>query len=203
MSPRPGTTTVDAFGLDPATVRALSPVLSLRWSIGVDGGENLPTEGPALVVFSQRFGLTERLVVIEGLRSATGRFVRPLGFADVAPIGPVLRRLGSIPATVPDLRVLLRTGGVAALGATPSLARHTEAALDVELLTVARRSAAPVVPVAVVGAEWRRRRRLVVGPPVETPAAVTLGPLAMARDAAEVVRAVERLRSGGGRAWRS
>ena len=48
-----------------------------------------------MVVCNRRFGVSEPLVLTAGLGRATGRWVRLVGLPDVAPVGPILRRLGS------------------------------------------------------------------------------------------------------------
>jgi len=173
-----GSYTVDEWGLDPDLVQLVSPVLALRWQVIVEGAEALPEAGPALLVFSRRFGMSEPFVVSRGVRHATGRYVRVAGVPDVAPVGPALRRLGGVLARSDELAGLLRADHLVAvgLGATPRH-RHHAGRPPLDLLAPARATGAPVFPAAVTGRELGRRWRLVIGPPVELP--VTRGPLAV------------------------
>ena len=90
-----GTYHVDPWGLDPDVVELVSPLGRLRWSLEVDGAHQLPAVGPAIVVCNRRFGVSEPFVLAAGLARATGRLVRLVGLPDVAPVGPMLRRLGA------------------------------------------------------------------------------------------------------------
>jgi hypothetical protein len=181
-----GTYAVDEWGLDADLVAATAPVLGLRWSVDVAGAEHVPAAGPVLLVANRRFGVSEPFVVALGLGRETGRHVRPLGVPDVAPAGPLLRRLGGVLDRPDELAGLLRAGEVA-LAFCGRLARPRHRAGPVPPATVvpAVGTGAPVVPVAVVGREAGRRWRVVVGPPVPTPAA--RGPLA-AVELAEAAR---------------
>src|SRR2546423_9822635 len=91
-----GSYTVDEWGLDPDLVQLVSPVLAARWQVIVEGADALPKDGPAMLVFNRRFGLSEPFIVSRGVRQATGRYVRVAGAPDVAPVGPALRRLGGV-----------------------------------------------------------------------------------------------------------
>jgi hypothetical protein len=182
-----GAYTVDEWGLDADLVQLLSPLLAVRWHVTVDGADALPADGPALLVFSRRFGLSEPFVVSRGVRHTTGRYVRVAGAPDIAPVGPALRRLGAVLARPDELAGLLRADHLVAvgLGATPRH-RHHAGRPPLDLLAPALATGAPVFPVGVTGHELGRRWRLVIGPPVERPA--TRGPLA-AEELADRARA--------------
>ena len=182
-----GSYTVDEWGLDPDLVQLVSPALALRWQVAVEGAEALPHDGPAMLVFSRRFGWSEPFVVSRGVRQATGRYVRVAGAPDVAPVGPALRRLGGVLARADALAGLLRADHLVAvgLGATPRH-RHHAGRPPLELLAPALATGAPVFPVGVTGREVGRRWRLVIGPQVERPS--TRGPLA-AEELADRARA--------------
>lgn len=181
-----GSYTVDEWGLDPDLVQLVSPVLAVRWQVIVEGADALPKDGPAMLVFNRRFGLSEPFVVSRGVRQATGRFVRVAGAPDVAPVGPALRRLGGVLARPDELAGLLRADHLVAVGlrATPRQ-RHYAGVPPLDLLAPVLATGAPVFPIGVTGRELGRRWRLVVGPPVEHPP--TRGPLAV-EELAERVR---------------
>src|SRR3954468_5906344 len=172
-----GAYTVDEWGLDEDLVQFVSPFLAVRWQIAVDGAEELPDDGPAVLVFNCRFGISEPFVVARGIRQAIGRYVRAAGAPDVAPVGPALRRMGAVLARPDELAGLLRADEVVAGGVRHSPRRHHAGEPPAQLLAPALAVGAPVFPVAVTGRELGRRWRLVVGPSLERPAA--RGPLAV------------------------
>ena len=173
-----GSYTVDEWGLDTDLVQFVSPFLSVRWQIAVEGAEALPDDGPAVLVFNRRFGISEPFVVARGVRHAIGRYVRAAGAPDVAPVGPALRRMGAVLARTDELAGLLRADHMIAVGLRASARRrHHAGEPPGELLAPALAQGAPVFPVAVTGRELGRRWRLVIGPSIERP--TTRGPLAV------------------------
>lgn len=138
-----GTFDVDPWGLDDDLLDVLAPLASLRWSISVEGEEVL-LEGPALLVAPRRLiAPTESVVLAAAVRRATGRPLRVLGIPDLAPIGPVLRRLGGAVDHPAEARALLRAGHLV-------LARHDH---DVD-------DDVRVVDVRTIGWELGRRWRV-------------------------------------------
>jgi hypothetical protein len=182
-----GTNVVDPWGLDHDLVSLVDPLMDLRWSIAVDGADGVPAEGPAVVVANRRFGISEPLVLGRALRRATGRTARILGVPDVAPIGPVLRRIGGAVDRPEELAALLRAGELVMVGLGVSIRwRHRAGSLDPRALEPALRQRVPVLPAAVIGQEYGRAWRVVLGEPLALPAGA--GPLAVA-DLAESARA--------------
>jgi hypothetical protein len=110
---------VDQWGADPELVDLLSPLTGLLLRVHVEGARHVPPDGPAVLVANRRLGLVEPFVLGRGVRQAAGRRVRFLGIPDVAPIGPVLRRLGGAVNRPAELAALLRAGHVAALALGP------------------------------------------------------------------------------------
>jgi hypothetical protein len=106
---------VDEWGLDPDLVRTLLPLARLRWSIETLGAPHLPVDGPALVVYSRRIGVSEQAVLGTAVYRATHRVVRFVGVPDVAPVGPLLRRLGGVLRRADEIAGLLRAGEVVAM----------------------------------------------------------------------------------------
>ena len=183
---------IDEWGLDADLVRTLSPLAALRWAVDVEGGERIPEVGGALLVHNRRVGMSEPFVVSRGVRLATGRFLRPLGLPDVAPVGPALRRLGAAVNRPEEMAGLLRAGHLVALSLDRSLRHRSRAGgLHPQALTPAVAAGVPVLPVAVVGRELGRSWRVEIGEPLEAPAGG--GPLAAAELADGVRAAVQRL----------
>ena len=114
-----GAYTVDEWGLDTELVELVSPLFGLRWGIDVAGAENVPLDGPAVLLLEGRPAPSAPWVVSRGVRLATGRFVRVLGLPDVAPVGPVLRRFGAALDREDELAGLLREGNVVVTSTPP------------------------------------------------------------------------------------
>jgi len=191
-----GTFSIDEWGLDPDLVHLTSPLFTVRWNVSVAGAEHVPAEGPAVVVFNQRLGLSEPMVVPRAIRLATGRHVRVAGVIDVAPIGTVLRRLGGVLADPDEVVGLLRAGQVVGLGLSREPVWGRPGDLDLDLLAPAVDAGVPIVPCAVGGLEVGRRWRLALGPPVSPPglAASTPDVLDAVRDVISRSRAPRRAR---------
>jgi hypothetical protein len=187
-----GTNPIDEWGLDPELVDLVSPLLAVRWRIDVDGGEHLPAEGPAMVVFNRRFGVSEMFVLSRGLRKATGRFIRPVGAPDVGVLGPALRRFGVVQSHPDEVSGLLRAGELVAVPLDREVVhRHHAGAVPLRHLAAAVVAGVPVVPVGVVGREVGRRWRMLVGEPIA--ASPRRGPLTVAEVADAARREVQAL----------
>lgn len=187
-----GSYTVDEWGLDTDLIQMLSPVLALRWQVVVDGIDAMPADGPALLVFNRRFGLSEPFVVSRGVRQASGRHVRIAGAPDVAPLGSALRRLGGVLARPDEIAGLLRAGHVVAVSLDASPRRRQLAGVaPAALLAPALATGADVLPVAVTGRELGRRWHLMIGAPIDHP--TSRGPLAAEELADRVRSAVQTL----------
>jgi hypothetical protein len=167
-----GTHDVDPWGLDPDLVDLLSPLARARFRIEVDHEDRLPGAGPALLVANRPRGLSAPFVLARGVRLATGRFVRMVGVPDVAPVGPVLRRLGGVLARPDEVAGVLRAGQVAGV-----LLDHRGRAPRA-LVEPAFELGVPVVPAALLGHELGRRWRVALGAPRRAEARP--GPLAVA-----------------------
>jgi hypothetical protein len=190
-----GSYKIDEWGLDSDLVEFVSPLLGARWRIDTEHADRLPANGAAVLVFNRRFGVSGPLILARGVRLAVGRFVRTVGVPDIAPIGPVLRRLGGVLDRADEITGLLRAGELVSvpmhreMGASPRAG-----ALPTEILEPALSTGSPVVPVAVVGRELGRRWRVIVGPPVRVPAGH--GPLAAVELAESTRRRVQELLAG-------
>ncbi|MEJ5254590.1 MAG: hypothetical protein WHS89_04505 [Acidimicrobiales bacterium] len=160
---------LDEWGFDRELAVAVAAVTEWLPRPRVRGGEQLPEVGSALVVADRRLALWERLVLATAVANEAHRPVRFAGVPDVAPLGPLLRRVGGVPESPADLRGLLRSGEVVLtapgfdvhrpLGA----GRPPEAALAVALAT-----GAPVLPLRVGVCLPGRRREVILGEPLRT-----------------------------------
>ncbi|MBI3770064.1 MAG: acyltransferase family protein [Deltaproteobacteria bacterium] len=159
----------DPFDLDLALRRAwLRPLRFLfdhYWRIEVSGLEHVPDDAPAIIAANHSGAVPAdafMLAVALELRQPS-RCLRVLydRFVDALPlVGPLYRRLGGVPASLANAELLLRRGGIIAL--------FPEGIAGVEKLCTERyrlrpfktgtarlsvRTGAPIVPVAIVGAE--------------------------------------------------
>lgn len=181
---------VDPWGLDRDVVEATAPITELRWSIDLSG-RPLP-DGPAVLVFNQRFGLSEPVVVAEAVRRSTDRNLRIVGLSDVPVLGPTLRRFGSVLDHPEEVASLLRAGALVGvpLGLEPRH-RHRAGSLSPDSLASVMSTGAPVVPVVAVGHELGRSWRVAVGealPPVERDHPLSL--VTLAEDAQAAVQSL-------------
>jgi hypothetical protein len=187
-----GTHVVDEWGLDPDWVSLASSAAGLRWSLAVGGAEHLPSRGPTLVVVNNRPLAASLAVALIGIRRETGRVLRIVGIPDVAPIGPVLRRLGGVLHHPQEVAGLLRAGQVPAIPCRAEWRLNGRVGrVDAELVGAAIRTSAPVIPVAVLASPWARHARVEIGPAVR--AKRRRGPLATAELADAARAAVQRL----------
>ena len=187
-----GTYTVDEWGYDGDLVDLLDPVVGLRFRVEVIGAEHVPADGAFVFVANRRFGVSEPLVLARGVRRATGRRTRFLGIPDVPALGPLLRRIGGAIDRPAELASLLRAGHAVVLPLSRRLyPRRIAGGIDPEHLVPALEAAVPILPVALVGREWRPTWRVYVGEPVEHP--TSHGPLALAELAERVEAGVQAL----------
>lgn len=159
----------DPFGRDPELCARLRPQLDLlldRWlKVQVEGHEHIPKRGRALLVASHGGALPwDAIVLLAALGRATDRHVRPLVEDPVmtAPfLGTLLTRLGCVRASQDnaarlldrDEAVLVFPEGMQGLG---KLWRQRHKLMRFGrggFVRLALRTKAPILPVAVVGAE--------------------------------------------------
>lgn len=186
-----GTYEVDPWGLDGDLVELLSPLWSLRYGIEVERSDQVPVDGPALLVANRRFGASEPFVLTRGVRLATSRPVRCVGVPDVAPVGPALRRLGGVLGRPDEVAGLLRAGQVVGVLLGRDVRPRTAGPAPEPLFGPAFEQGVPVLPVALLGREVGRSWRVRIGEPVPHPDG--RGPLAAAELADRTRAAVQRL----------
>jgi hypothetical protein len=184
---------VDEWGLDDDLVQMLFPLSRLRWSIHTVGAPHLPLDGPAVLVYNRRVGVSERSILATAVFRATARVVRHPGVPDRAPVGPLLRRLGGVLRRPDEVAGLLRAGRLVGVPlGREVLSRHAAGPAPADLLEPALSTGAPVIPVALVGFEAGWRWRVAVGPPLSTSGG-SHAPLAAAELAEQSRDAVQNL----------
>ncbi len=108
---------VDEWGRDAHLIELLSPTATLRWDVSVGGIHHLPKRGGALLVTnSRRFSLSS-IYTAWALSQATARPVRFGGRPDIAPLGPLLQRLGGLLDKPEEIRGALRAGELVVVSA--------------------------------------------------------------------------------------
>jgi len=138
---------VDPFGFDPHLVDLVSPLFSGVIRVDVEGGDHLPTTGPASIVANRGFGIAEPAVLGIAVRRSVARRLRIVGAPSVPVLSGIARRLGAISASGPDMRACLRAGNLVAVPLAPTWLR-TGAGIPPRPLLQAMANA-PIVPVAV------------------------------------------------------
>ena len=161
---------IDEWGVDPELVDLIHPVVGMFLHAEIDGAENIPRDGPAVLVANRRVGAVEPLAIQRAVRLSTARRVRFLGIPDIAPIGSTLRRLGGAVNSPGELAALLRAGHLVTVPLGRTWRKPLRAgSLPPEALAPVLMLGVPVIPVAVIGGELTGRWRVIVGEPVESP----------------------------------
>lgn len=162
----------DDFGLDPDFERALMPLLRFLyrswWRVQIRGIEHVPSEGPVVLVANSSGSLFayDGAMLRMGLREEHPghRSVRPLladTICDLPVVGELMSRTGGVRDSEESGRTLLRRGAVVACfpeGAEafgkPFHERYEiRRFVGSAFVRLALSSGAPIVPVAIVGAE--------------------------------------------------
>jgi 1-acyl-sn-glycerol-3-phosphate acyltransferase len=187
-----GANEIDPWGMDRDLVGVARWFAGLRWDITVGGADHVPSAGGALLVANRRpLGATP-LLVAAAVGRATGRDIRFAGIVDIAPIGPVMRRLGGVIARPDEISGLLRAGHLPAVWCQPRITTsHRVGPAPVPYLAAALEAGVPVLPVAVIAPPLARQVRVEVGPAVRTTRRP--GPLAAAELADAIRAAIQRM----------
>jgi 1-acyl-sn-glycerol-3-phosphate acyltransferase len=179
----------------------VKPLMRAWFRIRVEGGDNVPDQGPVILASNHRSNMDPVL-----LASALQRPVAFMAKAElfVGPLGWIMRWIGQFPVRRGgiDREALRRTDAVLArgsmLGLFPEGTRGdgTFAAVHPGLAYIVVRQRCPVLPVAIFGTERVRRRfgwlpfaspvRIVIGPAIDLPQATS--DRAGRRAASEVLR---------------
>lgn len=170
---------VDLWGGDRDWVSSVSALTKPFVRVRVDGWEHLP-DGPALLISNRRTGVGEAVALSVAVHRATGRMLRPVGVPDLAPVGPVLRRLGGIPESPAEIRSLLVAGHLVWIPLSGQWRMGRAGSVAPELVAPAVDTGCPVLPVAVVGGELTGSWRVAIGPALPAVTGVRRGPLVSA-----------------------
>lgn len=187
-----GDVKVDPWGSEPAFVDLVVGVTAPVARVTVGGPGTLPASGPALLVANRRLGIAEPLALLRAVHQATHRHARFLGLPDVAPMGPILRRVGGAIDRPEELAGLLRDNNVVMVFLGRTFGRPPRAGgLDAQRVAPALRLGVPVIPIAVYGGDLTGHWRVMVGEPVEPP--VGRSPLALSELAQRARAGVQEL----------
>jgi 1-acyl-sn-glycerol-3-phosphate acyltransferase len=179
----------------------VKPLMRVWFRIRVEGGDNVPRDGPVILASNHRSNMDPVL-----LASALHRPVAFMAKAElfVGPLGWIMRWIGQFPVKRGgiDREALRRTDAVLArgsmLGLFPEGTRGDGrfSAVHPGLAYIVVRQRCPVLPVAIFGTERVRRRfgwlpfaspvRIVIGPAIDLPEST--GDRAGRRAASEVLR---------------
>ena len=111
-----------------------------------------------MLVANRRLGMSEPFAVASAVWQATGRIVRVLGVPDIAPIGPVLRRMGAVQDRPDELAGVLRAGQLALVFLDRQLRMGARVGqIGRDAMVPAVELGVPVLPVAVTGRELSRQ----------------------------------------------
>jgi 1-acyl-sn-glycerol-3-phosphate acyltransferase len=188
---------VDEWGRDAHLIELLTPAAALRWDVSVGGVHHLPKrDGALLVTNSRRFSLST-IYSAWALSQATGRPVRFGGRPDIAPLGPLMQRLGGLLTDSDEISAALRGGELVVVSAKGTRNPRHAGPVDPALIGTAVVSGRPVYPVASMSSPFGRATRVEVGPQVR-PRHKRRGPLAELELAELTQRHIQRLIDGLG-----
>lgn len=183
---------VDDWGRDPDLVGRVWTWSHLRWQVTVGGHHHLPRRGGALVVVNaRRFALAPVYAAL-AIGGEIGRPVRFVGRPDVAPLGPLVQRLGGLLPIDAELANVLRSGEVVVLGAAASGRGHATGAVDHRLVGAAVAAGVPAFAAVTCSSPVRRGARVEIGPEVPRRRR-RRGPLAELELADDLRAAIDRM----------
>ena len=183
---------VDGWGRDADAVALADALSRLRWDIATGGIEHLPSRRGALIaVNSRRFSLTPIYTAL-ALTRATGRPVRYVGRSDIAPLGPLERRIGGLLAAPDEVAGALRDREVVVMAAAPTIRPRRVGTVDHRLIGSALAAGAAVLPAASTSSPFGRMARVELAGPVRPPRK-RRGPLAELELADEIQRRIASL----------
>jgi 1-acyl-sn-glycerol-3-phosphate acyltransferase len=166
---------MDAWGRDPAVVRALEPALAVAsrwWRLRVEGVERVPAEGGALIAANGGGAFPWAPLLIARALPRPARLLADPRVFSLPFLTVAARRLGAVPAHAANAERALADGDlVVAVLPQGRGGPYEVGRFDLAAVTVA--AGAPVVPCAVVGAEeaglvpWPVRWRIEFGDPID------------------------------------
>lgn len=168
---------VDDWGRDNGFTNRIWVASQRRWHTSVGGIEFVPKRAGALIVVNaRRFALAPVFAAL-AIGAEVGRPVRFVGRPDIAPLGPMMQRLGGLLPIVEELEGALHAGEIVVLGAAHAPTNVEVGAIDHRLVGAAVAAGTRVLPAATASGPLRRSARVEIGPPVRL-AKKRRGPLA-------------------------
>jgi len=157
---------VDDWGRDDAFVNRVWSLSQLRWSTSVGGADRVPKRtGALIVVNARRFALAPLFAAL-AIGAATDRPVRFVGRPDVAPVGPMMQRLGALLPVDAEILGALHAGEVVVIGAAHEYSNRQTGLIDHRQVGAAVAAKVQVLPAATVSVPLRRNARVEIGPAV-------------------------------------
>jgi hypothetical protein len=142
-----GRYSIDPFGLDPQLADLVRPLFTFGMRVQLEGEENVPESGPAVVVANRAFGIIEPAALFIGVMRATGRRLRVVGAPTTPILGGITRRFGAISATAADVTSALHAGHLVAVPLMPTWLRSGAGVPPHALMQAMTHS--PIIPAAV------------------------------------------------------
>jgi hypothetical protein len=189
---RRGDYDVDLWGADTDWVDFVGALSKPLLRVRMDGAENLPEAGGAIIVTNRRVGIGEPIAISVGVRRTTGRLVRPIGVPTQAYVAPLVRRFGMVRASADEIRSVLAAGHIVVLPLTTSMRREAGTVAS-DLLAPALQLGTPVFPAATVGGELTGSWRVCIGEALPAPSSTRRTPLAAAEMADRARAGVQML----------
>src|SRR5215470_572809 len=160
----------DPFGFDAATRETVKPVLQFLfrryWRVKVEGVENVPPAGAALLVSNHSGAIPIDAVMLSAAtefslpRPRLLRFLFDRFVSDMPLIGDFYRKVGSVPASYENGLALLRHGDLVGIfpegvaGVAKGFAhRYRLQEFRTGFVRMSLEAGVPIIPTAVVGAE--------------------------------------------------
>ena len=188
---------VDEWGRDAQFIDVITPITNLRWQAAVGGIHHLPKRGGALLVTNSRRFTLSAIYTALALSRATGRPVRFAGRPDIAPIGPIMQRLGGLLANPDEIRAALGADELVVVSCRATSDPRHAAPVDAALVGAAVVTGKPVFPVASSSSFIGRTARAEVAPQIRSHVK-RRGPLADIELAELVQRHLQRMLDGFG-----
>jgi hypothetical protein len=185
---------VDDWGRDAGLVRTVIGLSRLRWDVTVGGDQRLPRRKGALIVVNARTLALAPIYAALALSEAVDRPVRFVGRPDVAPIGPLLRRIGGLLDHPDEVAGALAAGQLVVMGATHNERLRKVGRVDHALVGGALIAGVQVFPAATSSNPIGRAARLEIGTPSRSPRR-RRGPLSELELADQVASDIELLLS--------
>lgn len=171
------TNEVDDWGRDNEFTNRMWALSRMRWTTSIGGAANVPRRAGALIVVNARRFAMAPVFAALAIGAAVDRPVRFVGRPDIAPLGPLMQRLGGLLPIVDELEGALRASQLVVLGAEHRISNQRCGTVDHRLIGAAVAAKVRVLPAAAVSVSLRREARVEIGRPAH-PGPHRRGPLA-------------------------